>query len=77
VGWDLSRVAKRPCLLDGEMAVLDDNGLAVFDLLRTGERLNSSACLLAFDLLELNGEGLRPQPIERRKAGLAKLLSFP
>ena len=30
--------------------------------------------LCAFDLLELNGEDLRRQPIEKRKALLAKLL---
>jgi ATP-dependent DNA ligase len=30
--------------------------------------------LYAFDLIELNGEDLRHEPIERRKAVLAKLL---
>src|SRR5262249_34768688 len=64
----------RSCLIDGELVVLDDSGLAVFDLLRNGERVNSAACLLAFDLLELDGEDLRPQPIEQRKAALVKLL---
>jgi bifunctional non-homologous end joining protein LigD len=30
--------------------------------------------LYAFDLIELNGEDLRREPIERRKAALARLL---
>ncbi len=33
--------------------------------------------LCAFDLIELNGDDLRPWPIERRKGILAKLLSRP
>jgi hypothetical protein len=40
----------------------DDNGLAVFDLIR-GHGRNGSALLCAFDLLEVNGEDLRPRPI--------------
>jgi ATP-dependent DNA ligase len=31
--------------------------------------------LFAFDLIELNGEDLRREPLEQRKAALAKLLS--
>src|SRR5262245_46087444 len=61
----------RSCLLDGEMVVLDGDGLAVFDLLRRGDRVNSAACLIAFDLLELDGEDMRLEPIERRKAALS------
>lgn len=64
----------RSCLIDGEMVVLDEGGLAHFELLRRGDRVNRGACLIAFDLLELNGEDLRPRPIEQRKAALAKLL---
>jgi len=37
-------------------------------------RHNDRAFLYAFDLIELNGEDLRREPIERRKAALAKLL---
>jgi ATP-dependent DNA ligase len=54
--------------------VCDENGLAVFDLIRrhgAGER----AVLSAFDLLELDGKDLRHKPIEMRKALLAKLLN--
>jgi ATP-dependent DNA ligase len=30
--------------------------------------------LLGFDLLELDGDDLRPEPLERRKAALARLV---
>ena len=66
----------RSCLLDGEAVVCDENGLAVFDLIR-GYRHDTAAVLCAFDLLELDGEDLRRMPIEERKGTLAKLLSHP
>src|SRR3954454_22982921 len=37
-------------LIDGEVVACDDNGLAMFDLLRHGPRRKSYALLLAFDL---------------------------
>jgi bifunctional non-homologous end joining protein LigD len=38
---------------------------------------NGRAILCAFDLLEVNGEGIRREPIEDRKRRLAGLLRFP
>jgi bifunctional non-homologous end joining protein LigD len=61
------------CLIDGEAIVCDDNGLAVFELVRQ-HRAGDQAVLCAFDLLELNGKDLRFKPIETRKELLAKLL---
>jgi bifunctional non-homologous end joining protein LigD len=62
----------RSCLIDGEAVWCDDAGVAIFDQLR--RRANGGAVLLfAFDLLELNGEDLRREPIEQRKAALAEL----
>ncbi len=52
------------------------HGLAVFDLIRDC-RHNASAVLCAFDLLEINGEDIRAQPIEDRKRRLAGLLRLP
>jgi bifunctional non-homologous end joining protein LigD len=72
-------VAKLPvgsCLIDGEAVVCDVKGLAVFDRIR-GHGSKASAVLCAFDLLELDGENLRRQPIEKRKELLAELLSGP
>jgi hypothetical protein len=45
----------RSCLIDGEVVVCDEQGLAVFDLLRRGSRVRHEAHLYAFDLLELDG----------------------
>jgi len=64
------------CLIDGEAIVTDDGGLAVFELIRR-HRNHASAILCAFDLLELDGQDLRRQPIEHRKRTLAKLVRGP
>ena len=64
----------RSCLIDGEMVVCDEQGLAVFDLLRRGRQIKPEAHLIAFDLLELDGRELAGKPIEIRKAELARLL---
>jgi bifunctional non-homologous end joining protein LigD len=66
----------RSCLIDGEAIACDDNGLAVFDLIRR-HRNRGSAILCAFDLLEIDGEDLRRVPIEHRKHRLARLLRNP
>ena len=66
----------RSCLIDGEAIACDDNGLAVFDLIRR-HRNHASAILCAFDLLEIDGEDLRRAPIEHRKHRLARLLRRP
>jgi bifunctional non-homologous end joining protein LigD len=63
----------RSCLIDVEAIVCDDNGLAVFDLVRRHGTI-ATAVHCAFDLLELDGKDLRRQPIEERKRVLAKLL---
>ena len=63
----------RSCLIDGEAIVTDQKGLAVFDLIR-GHRSSAAAVLCAFDLLELDGEDLRREPIETRKSTLNSLL---
>jgi ATP-dependent DNA ligase len=49
-------------------------GDAAFDELH-GRRRLGEAFLWAFDLLELNGENLRPLPFSKRKARMARLLA--
>jgi len=66
----------RSCVIDGEAIVCDDNGLAVFDLIRS-HGSNARAILCAFDLLEVNGEDIRRERIEDRKRRLADLLRMP
>jgi ATP-dependent DNA ligase len=72
----LTALAARSFLLDGEAIVTNERGLAVFDLIRH-QRHGADAVLLAFDLLELDGEDLRRIPIEQRKRQLAKLVRRP
>jgi bifunctional non-homologous end joining protein LigD len=69
----VSNLPVRSCLIDGEAIVCDENGLAVFELIRRHGAL-ASAVYCAFDLLELDGRDLRREPIEKRKALLARIL---
>ena len=73
IAMAVGKLPVRSCLIDGEAIVCDENGLAVFDLIRRHGAL-ASAVLCAFDLLELDGRDLRREPIEERKRLLAKLL---
>jgi bifunctional non-homologous end joining protein LigD len=52
----------------------DDQGVPDFKLLIRNRRYGS-AQLYAFDLLELDGEDIRGEPIEKRKAILNQLLA--
>jgi bifunctional non-homologous end joining protein LigD len=61
------------CLIDGEAVACDGNGMPCFDRLRY-RRQDGHVFLYAFDLIELDGDDLRHEPIERRKAALAKLI---
>src|SRR5579864_9381728 len=74
IAMAVAKLPVRSCLIDGEAIVCDENGLAVFDLIRRHGAI-ASAVHCAFDLLELNGEDLRRQPIEKRKDLLAQLLN--
>ena len=72
----VSALSARSFLLDGEAIVTNERGLAVFDLIRH-QRHGDDAVLIAFDLIELDGEDLRRTPIEQRKRQLAKLVRRP
>src|SRR5215510_9741714 len=70
----VDRLKVRSCLMNGEAVACDKNGLAVFERLRrkpTGKHV----FLYAFDLLELDGEDLRREPLEVRKATLRSMLA--
>jgi ATP-dependent DNA ligase len=58
--------------IDGEAVCCDENGVSVFEELHS-RRSDNRALLYAFDLLELDGEDLRPQPLHARKARLEQL----
>jgi ATP-dependent DNA ligase len=70
----LARLRSRSCIVDGEAVACDDNGVALFDLVRH-QRANDSVFLYAFDLIELDGDDLRRDPLEVRKATLASVLA--
>jgi bifunctional non-homologous end joining protein LigD len=72
----LARIRSRSCIVDGEAVACDNNGVASFDLVGH-HRANDSVFLYAFDLIELNGDDLRRDPLEVRKATLASLLAKP
>jgi bifunctional non-homologous end joining protein LigD len=64
------RLRASDAILDGEVICVDETGRPIFiDLLRRKE-----PCFVAFDLLWLNGEDLRPLPLIERKALLKRLL---
>ena len=69
----VDRLKVRSCLIDGEAVACDENGLAVFERLRL-KPSGKHIFLYAFDLLELDGQDLRREPLETRKATLASLL---
>jgi bifunctional non-homologous end joining protein LigD len=70
----LARLRSRSCIIDGEAVACDDNGVASFDLVRH-HRANDSVFLYAFDLIELNGDDLRRDPLQVCKATLASILA--
>src|SRR5262245_14896897 len=70
----LARLRPRSCIIDGEAVACDDNGVASFELVRH-QRANERIFLYAFDLIELNGDDLRRDPLEVRKATLRSMLA--
>jgi ATP-dependent DNA ligase len=70
----LRRLRSRSCIIDGEAVVCGDNGIASFDRIRY-RRHDGDAFLYAFDLIELNGDDLRRDPLEVRKATLASIVA--
>jgi bifunctional non-homologous end joining protein LigD len=61
-------------LIDGEAVVFWDHGRSAFYELMT-KRVGAQASLVAFDLLRLEGDGLRLRPIQARREALKRLLS--
>jgi ATP-dependent DNA ligase len=70
----LGRLRSRSCIIDGEAVACDENGVASFNRVRH-RRNDADVFLYAFDLIELNGDDLRRDPLEVRKATLASVLA--
>jgi bifunctional non-homologous end joining protein LigD len=69
----LTRLRTFSCIIDGEAVACGHNGMPSFDWLRYRQH-NGSVFVYAFDLLELNGDDLRRDPLEVRKTTLASIL---
>jgi ATP-dependent DNA ligase len=67
------RLKAKSFTIDGEAVICGPDGLSLFDELRRRDRA-SDVFLYAFDLLELEGEDLRPLALIERKARLSRLL---
>jgi hypothetical protein len=61
----LTGLRSRSCIIDGEAVACDDNGLASFERIRYRQH-DGNVFLYAFDLIELNGDDLRRDPLEVR-----------
>jgi bifunctional non-homologous end joining protein LigD len=70
----LTRLRSRSCIIDGEAVACGDDGIASFDRIRH-QHHDGSVFLYAFDLIELNGDDLRRDPLNVRKATLASVLA--
>jgi ATP-dependent DNA ligase len=67
----LLRLRSRSCIIDGEAVACDDNGVTSFNRVRYRHH-DGSIFQYAFDLIELNGDDLRRDPLEGRKARLER-----
>jgi bifunctional non-homologous end joining protein LigD len=70
----LARLRPRSCIVDGEAVSCGEDGIASFDRIRH-RHYDHTVFLYAFDLIELDGEDLRRDPLEVRKATLASLIA--
>jgi bifunctional non-homologous end joining protein LigD len=69
----LAALPAQSCVIDGEAVACDESGLSIFEKLRWRHR-DRDVFAWCFDLLELDGQHMRREPIEVRKATLARLL---
>jgi bifunctional non-homologous end joining protein LigD len=70
----LTGLRSRSCILDGEAVCCGEDGMPSFDRIRY-RRHDGSVFLYAFDLIELNGDDLRRETLEVRKATLVSVLA--
>ena len=70
----LARLRSQSCIIDGEAVACDERGIAAFELIRY-RRNDGCVFLYAFDLIELNGDDLRRDPLVVRKATLTSVLA--
>ena len=70
----LVKLRSRSCIIDGEAVACGEDGITSFDRIRY-RRHDASVFLYGFDLIELDGEDMRRDPLSVRKATLTSLLA--
>jgi bifunctional non-homologous end joining protein LigD len=70
----VAKLRSRSCIIDGEAVACGDDGIALFDRIRYRHH-DAEVFLYAFDLIELDGDDLRRDPLNVRKATLASVLA--
>ena len=70
----LAKLRSRSCIIDGEAVACSEDGIACFDHIRY-RRHDGRVFLYAFDLIELDGEDMRRDPLAVRKATLERILA--
>ncbi len=69
-----SAIRAQSFLIDGEAVICRNDGVSDFDALRSRRR-DHDVTLIAFDLIELQGDDLRNHKLVDRKNRLAKMLA--
>jgi hypothetical protein len=70
----LARLRSRSCIIDGEAVACGADGIACFEMIRRWDA-DDSVFMWGFDLIELNGDDLRRDPLDVRKATLVDMLA--
>jgi bifunctional non-homologous end joining protein LigD len=70
----VAKLRSHSCIIDGEAVACGPDGIACFELIRRWDT-DASIFMYAFDLIELNGQDMRRNPFEMRKATLEGMLS--
>jgi bifunctional non-homologous end joining protein LigD len=70
----LTKLRPRSCIIDGEAVACGDDGISDFNRIPYRHH-DASVFLYAFDLIEIDGDDFRRDPLAVRKATLASLLS--
>jgi ATP-dependent DNA ligase len=67
----VAKLRSQSCIIDGEAVSCADDGIASFDRIIRYRRHDADVFMWAFELIELNGDDLRRDPLNVRKATLA------
>src|SRR6202040_3261059 len=70
----LAKLRSQSCIIDGEAVACGDDGIASFNRIRHRHH-DADVFMWAFDLIELDGDDLRRDPLNVRKVALASVLA--